>query len=511
MGFVVGVPHIAAVLTIVVIAFATFLFTGSPMAWLPTAIGTSLMVTHLVPVTGAGITISVVPALPALIVAFLIASRIRKAFASKATIKDLLICLAWVIGIPVVTVVIAWLILWDAGKVYDVAPPSLVAALPRVVLLHLAAMILGMGPKLWEALLSRYKIPAFVPQGVTVAARATMWLAAASLILFVIAAVMSIGRQQEIVNSYPNLDALGGVALFALSALYIPNAIMAIMAILVGSELNFGAASVSLFSVHTVPFPPLPLLGVIPGAVYTWAPALMVVVMAVFLFVMIRSKVSFLQALVAVVAAAAFMAGAAYLGSGHLAAYGYVGPTFLSAVGLYAIWIGVIGVAAAAVFTFILWRNGGLEKEEEAAPSAETAEAEAQSETDSETDGESEGESETATEPETDESEGVAVDGDVIEGEIIADDDDSEDDDSEDDAVEAAVDDAVSDADAAVAKPADEPSEEPVVLAEDLSKNLMEEPAFDDSESKNVEPQETLELENPDSETEVTEENPEKP
>lgn len=410
LGLIVGIPHVAAILSIIVIAFAVCLFTGVPMAWLPTAIAMCLMVVNLVPLSAGGVTISVVPALPALILGLLLAGRIRRAFATKATIKDLLICLAWVIGLPVVIVLVAWLMLWDAGKVYDVAPPSLLAALPRVVVLHGAAMVLGMGPKLWEALLSRYKVPVFVPHGATAAARIMMWLAAAGFAVVIVALPFSIGRQQEILNAYPNIDAPGIAALYVLSVLYLPNAVLNALAIIIGSELNFGGASLSLFSVHTVPFPPVPLLGLIPGQVHVWAPALMAIAMGVVLYVLIRSRVGFLHSLVAGVSAAALMAGAVYLGSGDLAAYGYVGPTFLSAVGLVAIWVAVLGVAAAAVFMFVLWRNGAV-------PSVAAAERRAEEQSNGSEGPDLDSEQESLTAAESHEATGDA--GATVDGELV--------------------------------------------------------------------------------------------
>ncbi|MDU6594067.1 MAG: hypothetical protein E6499_11945, partial [Corynebacterium sp.] len=154
-----AVPNVVIVLIIMAIALGGLMLAGSPMAWWYTIVAESWMVFNLAPVSAAEVHMSFLPALPALILAAVVAVRVRNAVKHKVSVKDLLILLSCVLGVPVVFTIIAWLMLWDAGKVYDVSPPNLAQALLRVIVLHLAAMAAGMGSRLWRALAKRYGVP----------------------------------------------------------------------------------------------------------------------------------------------------------------------------------------------------------------------------------------------------------------------------------------------------------------------------------------------------------------
>lgn len=95
----------------------------------------------------------------------------RQAIKHKVSINDLLVLLACVVVVPLVLMIIAWLMLWDAGKVYDVSPPNFFAVLPRMLLLHLVALAGGMGPRLWMALAKRFGFPRMLVDAAVTALR----------------------------------------------------------------------------------------------------------------------------------------------------------------------------------------------------------------------------------------------------------------------------------------------------------------------------------------------------
>ena len=351
-----AVPNVVIVLIIMAIALGGLMLAGSPMAWWYTIVAESWMVFNLAPVSAAEVHMSFLPALPALILAAVVAVRVRNAVKHKVSVKDLLILLSCVLGVPVVFTIIAWLMLWDAGKVYDVSPPNLAQALLRVIVLHLAAMAAGMGSRLWRALAKRYGVPRQIVDATQIALRYLGYLAIGAAVVFAVVFFLNISRQGEMMDEYPTVSGLGVAGLVLVSLLYIPNAIVSTAAVVVGSEFSIGEGSVSLFSAHLVPLPPLPITGGIPASAPSWAVVLLLVPLGAAIYALYKKRPSFQDVLVATVASAVVMFIACYLVSGDLGYYGATGPILWTAAGLTALWMSVFGSAVAAGFAFVAWR-----------------------------------------------------------------------------------------------------------------------------------------------------------
>ena len=454
-----ALPNIIVVLIIVALAFGALLLFGSPLAWLPTIVAEAWMVFNLAPVSAAGVDLSFLPALPALILATVVAVRVRAAVKHKVSVKDLAILVACVMGVPVVLTCIAWVMLWDAGKVFDVSPPNLAAALARVIVVHLAAMAAGMGTRLWRALAKRYGAPPLLVDAALIALRYLAYLAIGATVVFVLIFIVNFSRQREMMDEYPSITGLGVFTLILLSLLYIPNAIVSTGAVLVGSEFSAGEAQVSLFSTHLVPLPPLPITGGIPASSPGWAVVFMVVPLIAATMSLYKKRPSFQKVLAATVATAVIMFFACYLVSGTLGYYGHTGPHLWTAAGLAALWIAVVGLAVAAAFALMNWRDARAAEAEAESSAAEVAEAEA-SEEDSEDAAESaedtasedttDAEQSDADKAEADEADGDDADADLDESET--DEDENESESSDGDAAESAAEeteDAADDDDAA--------------------------------------------------------------
>lgn len=358
--FTAAVPNVVIVLIIMAIALGGLLLAGSPMAWWYTIVAESWMVFNLAPVSAAEVHISFLPALPALILATVVAVRVRSAVKHKVSVKDLLILLACVLGVPVLFTLIFWLMLWDAGKVYDVSPPNLAQALLRVVVLHLAAMAAGMGTRLWRALAKRYGLPRLLVDATLIALRYLAYLAIGATVLFAVVFLINVSHQGEMMDEYPTVSGMGVAGLVLLSLLYLPNAIVSAASVLVGSEFSVGEGSVSLFSAQLVPLPPLPIAGGIPASMPGWAVALLIVPVAAAVYSLYKKRPSFQEVLVATVASAVIMFIACYLVSGELGYYGATGPQLWTAAGLAALWMAVVGCAVAAGFAFVAWRTARM-------------------------------------------------------------------------------------------------------------------------------------------------------
>lgn len=441
-----ALPNIIVVLIIVALAFGALLLFGSPLAWLPTIVAEAWMVFNLAPVSAAGVDLSFLPALPALILATVVAVRVRAAVKHKVSVKDLAILVACVVGVPVVLTCIAWVMLWDAGKVFDVSPPNLAAALARVIVVHLAAMAAGMGTRLWRALAKRYGAPPLLVDAALIALRYLAYLAIGATVVFVLIFIVNFSRQGEMMDEYPSISGLGVFTLILLSLLYIPNAIVSTGAVLVGSEFSADEAQVSLFSTHLVPLPPLPITGGIPASSPGWAVVFMVVPLIAATMSLYKKRPSFQKVLAATVATAVIMFFACYLVSGTLGYYGHTGPHLWTAAGLAALWIAVVGLAVAAAFALMNWRDARAAEAEAESSAAEVAEVEA-SEEDSEDAAESaedtasedttDAEQSDADKAEADEADGDDADADLDESET--DEDENESESSDGDAAESAA------------------------------------------------------------------------
>ena len=359
MLMVVAVPNLVVVLGIIVVVIAALLLTSSPSAWFNTIVAEAWMVFNLAPIRAGGIDLGFLPGLPAVLLACLVGRRVRVAIKDKVSINDLLVLTACVFLVPLALTCLAWLMLWDAGKAYDVSPPALYVVLPRMLLLHAAALIGGMGTRLWKALAKRSGVPRVLVDASRIGLSYLGYLAIVSLVLVLVLWAVGWQRQAEMLAEYPVLDSVGTAGLVLLSILYLPNAVIAAASVLSGSELHVGPdTSVSLFSSHMVPLPPLPLAAAVPPSISSWAVALFVLpaIVAGVAFARRRALVNFQVALVAAVVAAVAAFAAIYGTSGALGVYGYTGPELWTAVGLSALWCLVVGAGFAAANALLSWR-----------------------------------------------------------------------------------------------------------------------------------------------------------
>src|SRR5690606_33390151 len=137
-------------------------------------------------------------------------------------------------------------------------------------------------------------------------------------------------------------DFWGVLGLSALSVIYLPNVVAGALGILLGSSVQFGAASVSLFEVSGGPVPVVPVLAALPiGPAVAWWPLLMLLPAAVGVVTgldLARTGDDEIprpwSILVCAGATTLVLAGAALLAGGELGGFGHVGvalPTFAAA------------------------------------------------------------------------------------------------------------------------------------------------------------------------------------
>ncbi|MCI6207550.1 MAG: hypothetical protein SPK00_08645 [Corynebacterium glucuronolyticum] len=313
----------------IAISLASLLLTSTTLIALPGSIAQAYIVINGGAISGSGQVISSVPLLPALCVGLLTARTTYSLVKTRASMRDLGIIFAAAVGIPFLLTLTATAMLWSASHVFAMGLPPLLT-FARVVILHAAAVLAGMGPRLWKALARRYAVPeAWVSSAYAALRLLAVWMVAG----FILVAVMTAVRWQPV--GHP-LVALG----------YLPNAAIGGASVMLGADFRVGESWVSLFSAHPGVLPPVQWLVAMPESVHTAAAFIMVVAFLVALFVLKDMPEYGL-------AVAPFtMVGMGILQllqSGPVGVLGYVGSTWWLAILLAGIYPAAIGLGGVLI------------------------------------------------------------------------------------------------------------------------------------------------------------------
>nr|VDG62702.1 Uncharacterised protein [Streptococcus thermophilus] len=338
----IGIPNVVLVLGIVAACLAAILLAGGRVAALPATIAETWFVLHGVPVIFDGVILGSIPLLPAILVAAFIAWRVRMATRERVSVLDLYAIFGLVVLIPFTLSAIAWFMVADASSVFPVTPPAIHKALFIPVSVHLAGMACGMSERLWRALFDRASLPVPLISAMRAVSNLALRLLAVAGIVYLGLLAAGYGRINDLVSQFPVLDRGGAVALVGVCILYLPNAVIATLSVLLGAPFQIAGGGVSLFSAALVPLPPLPLFGAIPGAVPAWAPVLMIVPAAVLIrFAASRRFLPTDIAIYALIAAVLGFVGALMAG-GDAGAYGWIGPSPLLFALAALCWVAVV-------------------------------------------------------------------------------------------------------------------------------------------------------------------------
>lgn len=341
----------------IAVAVAVILAIGTTFRAVPAYIGAVWMLTNAAPLTISGSELGIAPLLPAVLVLYVHSRRIRSACGVSVTVRGVRTLAALGIGIPSVLTVIAWLMLWDASHVFEVSPPNLFRALVTTVVINGLAVVMGLGSKIWRALLLRRGLSTWPVESVQLAGRflsVMLVIGAAAVGLELLLNYEAVGRAFDIAGG------VGGVlGLSLLSILYFPNAAVGGAAVLMGGEMHIGEGSASLFAVTNTTLPPLPLFAVMPNAPIGVGPILLVIpaiasVVTVFRWFAGRR---FIESPLFTASGAGLCAGIAglvlaWMAGGPLGYYGSTGPLLWLTPLLFLGWL---VFPSAVVFGWVAW------------------------------------------------------------------------------------------------------------------------------------------------------------
>lgn len=342
----VGVPNLVLVLGTIVVCLAAILLAGGRLAALPASIAELWFVLHGVPVDYDGVVLGAIPMLPAIGVAAFIAWRVRVATRDRVSILDLYVIFGLVVLIPFTLSAIAWFMVADAAPVFPVSPPPIHKALFIPVFVHVVGMVCGMSGRLWKALLARIGAPDSLFDASRATVRLSLRLLGAAGIVYVVLLALGYGRLSGLLGEFPSLGFGGGLGLVIVCLLYLPNAVVSTLAVLLGAPFEIAQGGISLFESTLVPLPPFPLFAAIPGQVPVWAPALLLVPAGVMVHYVISRRLGGIEIVFAAALAAVFALFAGLMSGGEVGAYGWIGPNPWFFAAAAAAWVGIIaGIA----------------------------------------------------------------------------------------------------------------------------------------------------------------------
>lgn len=314
----------------IIVALAAVVGIGTGFSRVPATIGSLWMVLNLGSLTITGAQLGFLPLLPAMILVFGHARRITSILGTSVSMRGLRICIVLGLAIPLLLTLIAWLMLWDASHVFDLTAPNLADALVSTALVHGTALVLGLRPRIWRALLLRKNLPTWPVESFRLAFRFLSWMFAAGVLAVIIS---TLANTAALMQTYHIASTVGAkLGLSALALLYVPNIAIGAVAVLLGGEFHVGNGTVTLFTSTNISLPPLPAMAAIvrdpiPGGPLYFAIPAIVAVGAVYRYV--RSR-NFIEAPIATAlgsgAAAAFLGFClSWLAGGQLGVYGSAG------------------------------------------------------------------------------------------------------------------------------------------------------------------------------------------
>lgn len=375
--------HGVALLLIISVALIGVAVAGAGFTPLPATIASSWMLLNLAPFEFGGTDLGLVPALPSMAFFAAVAWRIRREVSGPVSIRDVRTMAAVFLGVPVTLTVVAWLMLWDASGVLRIEAPFFPAAIASTVVIHAAALVAGMGPRLSRALLRRRAWPEWPLASLRLAASYVGWLWAAGAAAVVVSLIWHHASVRETLGIADGGGALTGLLLLSLA--YLPNIAFAAAGILVGAPANVGVAEAGLFAVSPGTLPPLPTLAAMPQSHLSPAfGVLLAVPVAIAVWCVHRhlkkgeSDRPYVEVVLAAVIAGVLFAVLALLMGGELGQYGRSGVNWWFAGVLASVWLAVPGAVVAVMVAGL--PGGGpveapaLERDDVDVP-AETADA----------------------------------------------------------------------------------------------------------------------------------------
>jgi len=271
-------PAAFAFAAVVVALSVTLLTGGGGFSGISGAVAAGWLTLHQVPLVIGTTTLGILPLLPTGLLLWAVARECAEAVEPEPSRAELGWLAAAALGGPLLITAVCLAVAEDASGEGALQPPNPLPAFGWVFGLHLCALSCGIVFRLRHQILSRLPYwPIAVAYVVGHTMRRLLICGAA------ITAVCLLANWSTLGETYGNADGIvGWLGLTVLSLLYLPNVIVAAVSVLLGAGVQFGEASIDLFSVVGGPVPAVPVLAALPqGSAALWWPVLLVVPAAI--------------------------------------------------------------------------------------------------------------------------------------------------------------------------------------------------------------------------------------
>ncbi len=338
---------------IAALAVALFLVVAglADVGTLATSISIGWSILNLIPLHVSGITLGFLPLLPALCFCALMAWRYRQAIKNRVSIKDLQVLLLLVVLVPLIISGVAHIILGFYASSEDITWSPWWEIVLRVLVLHWFALALAIPLKIWRALLKKVGLDLRISTAFLRAWRFLCCLALGGLLLFIVMLVSKFSEFTDAFTIYTGASNYMGISgLMAIAVAYLPNIVIGIAGVTLGSIFHIGETSLSLMAITYGPLPVFPTLAVLPDQESTWMLALFLIPVACAIYVYIVKAPQFLDILETGLAGIVLVVLFAFCTSGSLGVYGIAGLSLGLTSLLAAAWLIVSG--------FIVWVVG---------------------------------------------------------------------------------------------------------------------------------------------------------
>lgn len=338
---------------IAVLAVGLFLVVGgfTDLQTLATSLSVGWSVLNLIPLHASGVTFGFLPLLPALCFCAVMAWRYRQAIKHRVSVKDLQVLLILVPLVPLIISVVAQVIIGTEVSPEELTWSKWWEVILRVLLLHWFALGLAIPMKIWRALLKKAGLDLRISTAFLRAWRFLCYLALAGLVLVIVMLMARFSEFKEALVTYTGAtDYMGITALVIIVLAYLPNAVIGVAGVVLGSIFHIGETSLSLMAMTYGPLPVFPLLAVLPEQETTWMPVLFSVPVAAAIVVYIQKTPQLLETVETGLAGIVLTLILSVSASGTLGVYGVSGPSLVVTPLLTGAWMLVSG--------FIVWLVG---------------------------------------------------------------------------------------------------------------------------------------------------------
>lgn len=257
-------PAVVALGIIAAITLLQLLLANSDMTGALAAIASMWLGVHQVPISIAGRELGVLPLLPVVLMVWATARSTARATAPSSSWLVVRWITASALGGPLLMTAIALAVIHDAASVItELQTPNALHAFTNVLVVHAIGASIGLGARVGRRALAASSLPEWLGGSVRGAAAGVLALLGLSGLVTAGALVVHWARMQEL---YEITDSVfGQFSLMALSVLYVPNVIVGVSAVAVGSSAHIGFATFSAFTVFGGDIPALPVLAAAPA------------------------------------------------------------------------------------------------------------------------------------------------------------------------------------------------------------------------------------------------------